>query len=95
MKQREVYQHKLQTQLAEWSAAIDQLKVRANETEADVKADYDMQVGELQQQLDSVQGKLDELQQARDDVWESLKADVEAASNNLGESVNLTTARFH
>lgn len=95
MKQREVYQHKLQTQLIEWSAAIDQLKVRANETEADVKAEYDMQVSELQQKLDIVQEKLDELQQARDDVWESLKADVEAVSNNLGESVHLTTARFH
>jgi uncharacterized coiled-coil DUF342 family protein len=95
MKQREVYQHKLQTQLAEWSAAIDQLKVRADEVETDVKADYDRQISELQQKLDIAQGKLEELQQARDDVWESLKADVEAVSNNLGDSVNLTTARFH
>lgn len=95
MKQQEVYQHKLQTQLAEWSAAIDQLKARADKAEADVKAGYDEQVGDLQQKLDIAQKKLDELQQARDDVWESLKADVEAVSNNLGESVNSATARFH
>lgn len=94
MKQREVYQHKLQTQLAEWSAAIEQLKVRADEAEADVKVEYEKQIGDLQQKLDIAQKKLEELQQARDDVWESLKADVEAASDNLGESVNLATARF-
>jgi len=95
MKQQEVYQHKLQTQLAEWSAAIDQLKVRADEAEADVKAEYDEQIDDLQQKLDIAQKKLDELQRARDDVWESLKADVEVVSNNLGESVNSATARFH
>ncbi|MGJ0493072.1 MULTISPECIES: sll1863 family stress response protein [Methylobacter] len=94
MKQREVYQHKLQTQLAEWSAAIEQLKVRADEAEADVKVEYEKQIGDLQQKLDIAQKKLEELQQARDDVWESLKADVEATSDNLGESVNLATARF-
>jgi predicted transcriptional regulator len=94
MKQREVYQHKLQIQLAEWNAAIEQLKVRADEAEADVKVEYEKQIGDLQQKLDIAQKKLEELQQARDDVWESLKADVEATSDNLGESVNLATARF-
>ncbi|WP_020157508.1 sll1863 family stress response protein [Methylobacter marinus] len=94
MKQREVYVHKLQTQLDEWNAAIDQLKVRADQAEADVKAEYDKHIDELRQKQQSAWSKLEELRQAGDEAWENLKADVEAASNSLGESVNLATTRF-
>ncbi|MCL7419449.1 MAG: coiled coil domain-containing protein [Methylobacter sp.] len=94
MKQREVYEHKLQTQLDEWNAAIDQLKVRADQAEADAKVEYDKHIDELRQKQQIALSKLEELRQAGDEAWENLKADVEAASNSLGESVNLATARF-
>lgn len=94
MKQREVYLHKLQTQMDEWNAALDQLKDRAEQVEADAKADYDGQINDLQHKQYIVQKKLEELRQASDDAWESLKFDVEDASNRLGESVNLATSRF-
>lgn len=94
MKQREVYLHKLQTQMDEWNAAIDQLKVRTGQVEADAKAEYDEQINDLQHKQYIAQRKLEKLQQASDDTWESLKFDVEDASNRLGESVNLATSRF-
>ena len=54
MGKKEAYIEKLEAQLREWSSKIDELKARADKAKADVKLEYEKQIGELRTKQETV-----------------------------------------
>lgn len=94
MSMKEAYERKLQAQLDEWNAEIDNLKARADKAEADAQLKYYKQIEELRQQQQAAQVKLSELRQSSEDAWEDLKAGVESAWDSFGKAVKSASSRF-
>lgn len=94
MGMKESYEKKLQAQLDEWSAEIDQLKAKADKASADAQIEYSRQVEELQARQEEAKRKLAELREAGDGAWEDLKAGAENARDALGSALESARARF-
>ena len=54
MGKKEAYIEKLEAQLREWSSKIDELQARADKAKADVKLEYEKQIGELRTKQETV-----------------------------------------
>ena len=94
METKDVYKAKRDKQLKEWSINISELKGKAELAEANVKVEYLKQVEALRAGKEDTQAKLEELKQAGDDAWETLKAGVEKAASELKESINSAVSKF-
>ncbi len=88
------YQQKLEAQLAEWDAEINKLKAKADKVEADAKIEYHNQMENLQARRQTLEKKLEELQQAGDDAWEDLKSGVENAWSEFEKAVKSAVSNF-
>ncbi len=94
MSMKKAYQHKLEAQLDEWSAEIDQLKIKADKAEADAQLEYYKQIEELRSMQEVASSKLTELKEASDDAWEDLKAGMDRAWSTLGNALKSANSRF-
>lgn len=94
MSMKDAYQQKLQSQLDEWHAEIDQLKAKANAAEADTKIEYEKEIEELEAMQATANEKLDHLKNASDDAWEDLKAGMDNAWSSIERSLNSARSRF-
>lgn len=94
MSMKEAYEQKLQAQLDEWGAEIDQLKAKADNAKADAQLDYYKQIEELRSMQESTSNKLAELKDAGDDAWQDLKAGIDSARDSLGHALKSAASRF-
>jgi len=94
MSMKEVYQQKLEAQLAEWNVAIDKLKAKADKAEAEAQIEYYKQIEDMRVKQEAARDKLTELKEAGEDAWEDLKAGLDSAWNSLGDAVKSATSRF-
>lgn len=94
MSMKEAYEQKLQAQLDEWGAEIDQLKAKADNAKADAQLDYYKQIEELRSMQESARNKLAELKDAGDDAWQDLKAGIDSARDSLGHALKSAASRF-
>lgn len=94
MGMKESYEQKLQAQLDEWRAEIDQLKAKADKADAEAQLEYYKEIEELRTMQETVYRKLDELRDASDDAWEDIKAGVDNALDSLGSALKSATSRF-
>jgi len=94
MSMRETYIQKLQAQLREWDAEIDRMKAKADQAEADMRAQYEAQIKEMQGKQQAAWEKLEEMRQASDSAWEDLKAGMEIARDAFGNAVKSALGRF-
>jgi hypothetical protein len=94
MSMKEAYQQKLEAQLAEWNAAIDKLKAKADKAEAEAQIEYYKQIEDMQVKQEAAREKLTELKEAGEGGWEDLKVGLESAWNSLGDAVKSATSRF-
>ena len=94
MNERELYQQKLEAQIDEWQAEIDQLKAKTSGASADAQLDLNKQVDQLQSKVDQGKDKLSELAAASDDAWESVKDGVESAWGSLGSALRDAADQF-
>ncbi len=83
MHLKEAYQEKLEAQLKEWSAKIQQLQAKAEIAKADAKIELQKRLQTLQAYQGAAQQKLKELKDAGADVWEKAKPALEKAMDNL------------
>lgn len=91
---KQAYQQKLQAQLDEWSAEIDQLKAKAKQADADAQIDYNNEIETLKSYQAKADAKLSELKSASDDAWQDLKSGTEDAWKNLESAIKSATNRF-
>ena len=94
MDMKQAYEEKLEAQLREWQAKIDQLKARADRAEAEKKIDYQQEIDSLQARQQALQEKLEELRGAGEDAWEEVKAGAELAWRDLEQAVNRAFDHF-
>lgn len=93
-EKRKVYQEKIESQLKEWTAKIDELKVKAGTSKAELKIKYEEQIKDLRAKQDILEKKLQGLKESGEEVWEELKTGVEKSLDELKESLDQTISKF-
>ncbi|MDD5411512.1 MAG: coiled coil domain-containing protein [Methylobacter sp.] len=94
MSKKEAYQDKIDAQLREWSAKIDELNAKANKATAEVKIEYYEQIEELRSKQANAQTKLQALRNSGEQAWEELKPGLEQAWDDLKTSVEKAISKF-
>jgi len=83
MKDMEAYVGKMQMQLKQFGAKLDELVANADEAGTEENIDYQTHIDDLKAKYQEAQSKLDELMAAGSENWESLKVGVDSAWNEL------------
>lgn len=91
---KEAYQEKMEAQLKEWSARLEQLRAKADLAQADAKIEYYNQIDGVRAKVDAAEAKLRELKAASSDAWETLTGGVEQAWADLKTAVEGAVSRF-
>ncbi len=91
---KEAYQAKLEAQLREWGARIDELKAKAKKAKADAKIEYLEQIEKLHAQQSAAQAMLQEFQQSGEQTWKELKPRLDRAWKDLKNAVDHARSRF-
>ncbi|WP_159790389.1 hypothetical protein [Sodalinema gerasimenkoae] len=94
MEDRTEYQGKMETQLQEWGAKIDELQARAEKTGGDVKDDLNQRIDGLKAKRDDMQKRLSDLKSASDGAWSSLKSGFQNAWDEFSSSVEEAKSKF-
>ncbi len=94
MDKKEEYIRKLDAQLREWSARIDELKVKSDKTKADIKIKYASLFETLDEKKEFAQNKIKELKEASGPAWEEVKRGAEKAWQELKTSIDNAITKF-
>jgi len=94
MKDKELYQQKMQAQLDEWKADVDKLRARASRAGADTQLKMNAQISALDSNIAEGKARLSELSRAGEDAWESIREGVESAWDVLRSAVSDAAAKF-
>ena len=92
MNLRETYERKIQTQLQQLKAEIDELRKKADQTETNLELEYYTLIDELHLKLDTANQKFQLLKQANDENWDEFKSEFELIWNSLRELIKSITA---
>lgn len=91
---KQAYQQKMEAQLKEWGAKIDELKAKSEKASAETKIQYQEQVQNLTNKKESAQQKLGELKNASEGAWESLTSGIDSAWKDLKSSLDQAMSKF-
>jgi uncharacterized coiled-coil DUF342 family protein len=91
---KEEYIQKLDAQLREWSAGIDDLKAKADKAKGEIKTEYNKQIESLDAKREAARKKLKELKEAGGQAWEELKTGAEKAWNELKTALDNAVDKF-
>ena len=94
MNSRDEYVRKMQAKLEEWNAEIDTLTTRAGKATADIRNEYNEQIGALKVKQATANQKIEELQHSGESAWEDLKSGIELAWTAMGEAIDSARSRF-
>ena len=83
MKTKKAHVGKIESRLKRWGAKLDELVAKAGEAGAEIKVDTQEHLADLRAKHKVAQAKLEELKAARGAEWESFKAGVESAGDEL------------
>jgi predicted nucleic acid-binding Zn-ribbon protein len=94
MADKEAYVQKLHARIDEWNAEIDRLKAKAEQAEADARADYNKEVENLKTKRRDAEKKIDEVREAGEGAWEDLKAGTQSAMDAMEAALKSAKSRF-
>jgi hypothetical protein len=94
MGMKETYHEKMETQLKEWSAKIDQLMAKVEHVSADLRLKYQKQIDALREKQAAARHKLDELKVTGESAWEEVKEGTERVWQELKEAFEKARARL-
>lgn len=77
---------KMESQLLQWDAKLDELIAKAELVRAEAKSDYREHIEELKAKHRTVKAKIDELKATSTDKWEIVKTGIESAWIELEEA---------
>lgn len=83
MENMEAHVGKMETELKQWGARLDDLVAKARDAGAGTRIDHRKRIDDLKAKHRAAQSKLDELRAAGSEKWDSLKAGVENAWDEL------------
>ena len=94
MEKKIAYQEKMDAQLREWSAKIDQLKAKADKAKAEAKIEYYDQIEALKAKQKVVQAELQKLKASGEVAWEKVRTGVENAWGEMTSAVEAIAAKL-
>lgn len=92
---KEAYQDKIEAQIKEWTAKLQEYKAKADKASADVKIQMYQHLDHLRAQKEAAQQKLQEIKAASGDSWEVLKSGSEKALAELKKTWEGMKSKFH
>jgi nucleotide-binding universal stress UspA family protein len=93
-EEKETYQEKIEAQLKEWAAKIDELKAKAEKSKAEIKMKYEKQIEDLRNKQGALQKKLLEMKESGEEAWEGLKSSIEKSLDDLKETFDEAISKF-
>ena len=91
---KQAFQQKLEAQLGEWDARLEQLKTRAKDAKADIRAEFELQLEALVGKRAVAQERLHELRRHGEWAWEDLKGGADKAWKELREAMERAASRL-
>ncbi len=79
MKERKLYQKKMDAQLKEWAADIDKLRAKAQKADADTRLKLNKQIKNVRARFDDARERFEDMTEAGEDAFESAKSRFESA----------------
>src|SRR5512140_3652330 len=83
MPLKEAYLEEMEAQLTTWSAKLDAMKAVLEESELQDRMEFHRQVEASQRHHEVARRHLDELKQAGEEAWETLKSGIEGTWKEL------------
>ena len=87
MEHRDAYVKKLRAKMAEWNGKIDTLQEKADQSEGEMKIQYQKHIEELRTKYAQAEEKIEALLNSAENAWEGFKAAVESSYEGLTEAV--------
>jgi len=94
IQQKDAFQRKVQTELNEMEGHISQLRGKAKHASAEVRADLQKAIRELEKKKDLANKKIKAIRSATASSWEQVKSKTEAAMDDLRNSLNRTLSQL-
>lgn len=91
MATKEAHIEKIEEQLKQRGAKLDELVAKANEAGPEVKSDYHRRIDDLKAKFEIMRSKQAELKAASNDKWQTVKTGVETAWKELEATFNNLT----
>jgi chromosome segregation ATPase len=91
---KQVFQDRLEAQLKEWDAKLDELKAKALAAGSDLRTDYEKQLEVLSAKREALQTKAQDLRKRTEEAWDDLKSGTEKAWDDMREALDRITSRF-
>jgi Protein of unknown function (DUF2934) len=88
------FQQKLEAQLKEWDAKLEELKAKARDAKAEIRAEFEVQLEALAGERAVAQEKLQELRRHGEWAWEDLKDSAEQTWSELREAIERSASLF-
>jgi len=95
MRLKEAYQEKIEAQIKEWTAKLQEYKAKADMANADAKIQMYRKIDRLRAQKEAAQQKLSAIKAASGDSWEALKAGSERALEEMKKTWEEMKSKFH
>jgi len=86
-EKKKKYLDKMDTQLYQWEANIEELKEKADRAKGDVKQEYHKQIDALNEKKEAARKKLQDLKAANEEVWTDLKKIVDKSWTDMRRSI--------
>jgi nucleotide-binding universal stress UspA family protein len=93
-EKKKAYQEKIEAQLKEWGAKIEELKAKAETSKVELKIKYQKQMEDLRAKQDAVQHRLRELKESGEGAWEGLRTGLEKSLGEFRGSLDSTLSTF-
>jgi hypothetical protein len=94
MSEREAYRQKVEAQIEEQRAKLDQLKARAKQAVAEGKIKAHEELDEVERKLEAAKARLKELSEASESTWEKMKGGFEGAWHGVTEAWRKAVDKF-
>jgi len=88
------FQQKLEAQLKEWDAKLEELKAKARHAKAEIRAEFEVQLEALAGERAVAEEKLQELRRHGEWAWEDLKDSAEKTWSELREAIERSASLF-
>ena len=88
MSLQQQYVAKMEAQISAWTAKLAVMKAKLDEAEVQGRHEFHKQIDASQRQHEVASQQLDELKQAGEEAWESLRAGVETVWKDLATSIH-------
>lgn len=94
MTEKQAFQQRLEMQLREWDAKLEELKSKAQDAKTEIQSDYEKQLEILTSKRDMARTKALELRQRTEGAWKDLKGGTEKAWDEMRKALDHIASRF-